>query len=117
MFDFLKPKRSSSITFVEVNSTLDYSALPKGFFRCLTASGVETLGYNGSFLAWKVGETVVDGNRRVILDKPRTELPIVKLAFASQQSDGVQRVLGHRLLDTAELGDQFDGNFTYDPLR
>jgi hypothetical protein len=117
MFEFLKPKRSSSITFVEVGGALDYSAIPRGFFQVITASGKESLGYRGTFTTFDCGTTVVDGKERHSLSIPRDQLPIVKLNFSSQQSDGTQTVRGVKLMDTADLGEQFSGDFIFDPLR
>ena len=116
MFEFLKPKRSSSITFVDVGGALDYSAIPLGFFRVITKSGKESLGYRGTFTTFDCGKTVVDGAERHSLSIPADQLPVVKLNFRSQQSDGTQTVRGVKIMDTDELG-EFDGSFAFDPLR
>jgi hypothetical protein len=90
-------------TVVSIISTADLTELPQGFFRVLTASGAESLGYNCAlFLCWDCGETVVVGAHRVKLDKARSELPLVKLSFA-RQMEGVQQVGSHRIVDTDAL--------------
>ena len=92
----LEPPKPAT-RLVVVSSSANYSELPTGFFRVRAASGRETLGYNGSFLAWEVGETVVDGAKRVTLDKSRAELPLVELNFRSQCSE---TVMGHSFIET-----------------
>jgi len=91
----LEPPRPTTKLIV-VNSSANYADLPTGFFRVRTVSGRETLGYNGSFLAWEVGETVVDGARRVTLSVPRAELPLVELDFRQN----TQTVMGHSVIET-----------------
>lgn len=99
--------RKATPSIFTINSTNDYTELPQGFFRVLTASGKTLLGYNGSFLAWEVGPTVVDGGKRITLSVPMEELPLVKLHFANQEQ-GVQRVGGVGIIDTDSL-DENDG--------
>jgi len=107
--EFLRPAQHGNTMFVEVNSSLDYNNLPQGFFRCITASGIETLGFRGcTGTSFDCGTVVVDGAERHALSIPRDQLPTVKLDYGRQQSD--------RLLDTSEL-DEFDGNFEFTPLR
>jgi len=105
MFDtlksFLQPQRSAG-TIITVNSPVNYEEIPKGFFNVETASGNKSLGYRGSFLAWRVGETVVDGGSRVTLSVPRSELPTVVLNF-QKAAQGAQHVGGVTVLDTDVL--------------
>ena len=103
---FLAPS-SPALKVVTVRSTADYEELPKGFFRCVTNSSVESLGYNGGFLCWAVGETVVDDGKRITLTVPRSELPLVRLNF-SRQTNGAQHVGGSTIIDT----DSLDGDNT-----
>lgn len=79
--------------------------LPKGFFNVETASGAKSLGYKGSFVTYDCGETVVDGARRVTLDKKRDELPTVKLDYRGQ---GANVVNGHSIIET----DSFENDET-----
>jgi hypothetical protein len=80
-------------------SAFDPEELPFGFFNVLTASGKESLGYRGSFVTYDCGETVVDGARRITLDKKRDELPTVKLDYRSQGSNAVN---GRSVIDTEQ---------------
>jgi hypothetical protein len=113
---FFQPKQRST-TFIEVSGAIDLNNLPQGFFNVITASGKETLGFRGrTGTSFNCGTTIVDGAERHSLSIPRDQLPVVRLNFSSQQSDGVQQVRGHRLLDTSEL-DEFDGEFKYEPMR
>src|SRR5260370_39537013 len=98
---FLTPP-APALKVISVNSASNYEELPQGFFRVITARSVESLGYNGTFLCWSVGETVVDGGKRITLSVPRAELPIVNLSFTRLQP-GVQQIGGHLLLHTDEL--------------
>ena len=97
---------------VSITSAVQFEELPKGFFRCRTASGKESLAYNGNFLAWEVGETVVDGGRRVTLSVPRESLPIVNLNFGKQQP-GIQQIGSTGIIDSdvldGETGVVWDG--------
>jgi hypothetical protein len=106
MFDtlksFLQPQ-SSAVTIITVNSPVNYEEIPKGFFRVRRASGKESLGFKGSFLAWNVGETVVDGNQRVTLTTPRAELPLVELNFQRPAQDGAQHFGNTTVVDTDTL--------------
>jgi flagellar basal body rod protein FlgG len=99
---FLAPS-SPAMRVVTVNSPVDYAALPQGFFNVVTHSGKVSLGYNGSFVSWNVGETVVDGGRRVTLSVPKSELPTVRLNFQKPTQDGAQHVGGVTVLDTDAL--------------
>lgn len=95
-------QRATPSTFT-VTSTNDYTELPQGFFRVETASGAKSLGYNcPAMLCWQVGTTVVVGSKRITLDKPLDELPLVKLHFAKQE-EGIQRVGGVGVIDTDSL--------------
>jgi hypothetical protein len=105
----LEPPKPA-LKLVVVNSFANHSELPTGFFRVRTVSGRETLGYNGSFLAWEVGETVVDGAKRVTLSIPRAELPLVELDYRSQGSNVVK---GHSIVETDTDGG--DVNWTGAP--
>jgi len=101
---------------VSYSGGTNYEELPLGFFRVLTASGKESLGYRGAtgFLCWTVGETVVDGGSRVTLSVPREFLPLVRLSFRSQSAD--QEVGGVRIIDTDSLGG-WNGEVAYDGGR
>jgi hypothetical protein len=109
----LKPK-SSDFEIITVNTSADYAELPKGFFRVQTASGVDSLGYNGSFLAWRVGTVVVDGAQRIPAPTgdEREKLPLVRLDFKQKQS-GVTQVNGVGIMDTDSMPGEFDGNVGY----
>lgn len=110
VFNLAPPSPTTKL--ITINSAVDYAELPRGFFRVETASGRETLGYKGpSFLSWEVGETVVDGGKRITLDRPRTELPIVRLDFR-QEDARVHRVGGLNVIDTDSL-DSWDGSVEY----
>jgi hypothetical protein len=98
---FLAPS-SPAMRVVSINSAVDYNAVPFGFFN-VRANDKESLGYRGGFLAWRVGETVVDGGSRVTLSVPRSELPTVVLNFQKPAPDGVQRVAGCSVVDTDTL--------------
>jgi hypothetical protein len=74
--------------------------LPEGFFNVVTASGKKSLGYRGGFVSWDVGETVVDGAKRLTLDKPRSDLPTVKLEFGQSNVAGGFKVIDTDTLDT-----------------
>jgi hypothetical protein len=95
-----------------ISSGANYAELPQGFFRVETRSGKQTLGYNGGFLSWDAGDTVVDGGRRITLDTPKAELPLVKLNFSKQRADGIQQVGGRGLVDTDVLDDN-DGTVAW----
>jgi hypothetical protein len=98
---------------VVVTSGADYAELPQGWFRVETASGRKSLGYNCPlFLCWDCGTTVVVGKNRVTLDKPKAELPLVRLDFRRQQQ-GVVRVGGRTIIESESLGDT-DGTVAWD---
>jgi len=98
---FLAPS-SPAMRVVSINSAVDYNAVPFGFFN-VRANEKESLGYRGSFLAWRVGETVVDGGSRVTLSVPRYELPTVVLNFQKAAQDGAQHVGGCTVIDSDTL--------------
>jgi hypothetical protein len=102
-FNFALPAPAKKI--ITINSGANYAELPQGFFRVETRSGKQTLGYNGGFLSWDAGETVVDGGFRITLNTPRADLPLVKLNFSKQRLDGVQQVGGRSIVDTDVLDD------------
>jgi hypothetical protein len=91
---------ATTFATITITSSLDYEGIPKGFFRVLTLSGKESRGWNGSFLCWRVGKTVVDGGQRHTCDTPLSELPTVKLNFQKPQGDGVQNFAGASIIDT-----------------
>lgn len=107
MFDtlksFLHPQQRSNLQVITITGPVDHESVPVGFFRVRTASGKESLGYRGSFLAWKVGTTIVDGAQRVTLDKPLAELPLVELNYQRPAQDGTQFIGGMTVLDTDSL--------------
>jgi hypothetical protein len=76
----------------------------------VTASGKESLGYNGSFLSWCVNNAVVDGGKQVTPDKPRAELPLVKLSFRNEQT-GVHQSGAVTLVETDAL--DHDGSVSW----
>ncbi len=88
-------------------SGFDPSELPLGFFNVVTASGRKSLGWNGSFVSYDVGETVVDG-KRITLDKKRDELPTVKLDYRSQSSNTVN---GRTVIETDSM--ESDGEVSW----
>jgi len=92
---------SPATKVVTITSAENYGEIPQGFFRVETASGRQLLGYSGGFLCFNCGPTVVDGGKRVTLNVPRSELPLVKLNF--RRADGAQHTLGHTLIDTDAL--------------
>lgn len=92
----LEPPKPT-LQLVTVNSSDNYSELPFGFFNVEAASGRKTLGYRGSFVTFECGPTVVDGAKRLTLDKKRDELPTVKLDFRSRTSNVVN---GHGIIET-----------------
>ena len=101
---FLSPSAPATVfANITINSALDYESIPKGFFRVQTLSGAESRGWNGSFLCWRVGPTVVDGGQRHRCDTPISELPTVKLNFQKPQGDGVQHFAGASIIDTDSL--------------
>lgn len=89
----LEPPKPT-MKLVTVNSAENLHELPRGFFNVECASGRKSLGYNGSFYCFDVGETVVDG-KRITLDKPREELPTVKLDFRRDS----QTVMGRSVIE------------------
>lgn len=92
----LEPPKPT-LQLVIVTGADNLAELPKGFFNVETASGKKSLGYNGiNFLSWDVGETVVDG-KRITLDKPRAELPTVKLDYRFQSQNTIN---GHAVIET-----------------
>lgn len=99
---FLAPS-SPAMKTVTINSGADYAELPQGFFNVIALSRQISLGYNGGFLSWNVGETVVDGGRRVSLGVPKGELPTVRLNFQKPTQDGSQFVGGVTVVDTDTL--------------
>jgi hypothetical protein len=114
MLDALKSIfRLGSSSVIDISGGSDYANLPTGFFRVITVSGKESLGFydpaTGS-LSWdvKVKPIIVKDGKRVELNLQ--DLPLVKLNFKSQAASGVQNVGGHNLLDTATL-DGFNGEF------
>jgi hypothetical protein len=106
----------TAIRVISVTGPTDYSELPQGFFRVVTASGKEGLGYNGAFLCWDVGTTVVVGRERITLSVPREELPLVKLNFRKQQ-DGVVQVGSVGVIDTDSIGGDGSVSWTGSPQR
>jgi hypothetical protein len=101
---FLAPSApSTTFATITVNSAVDYAELPKGFFNVETASGKKSLGYNGSFLSWRVGSVVADGGKRIAAPENRADLPTVRLNFQRPQCDGVQHVAGCSVIDTDSL--------------
>ena len=113
--DFLAPS-SPAMKVVTVNSPVDYEEIPEGFFRCLTASGAESRGWKGSFLAWKVGPVIVDGGQRHICETPFSELPTVKLNYQKPQQDGAQHIGGCTVVDTDSCG-EWNGETGYDGVN
>jgi hypothetical protein len=100
----LEPPKPS-LALITVNGADELHELPRGFFNVETASGKKSLGYNGAtFYCFDVGETVVD-DKRITLDKPRSELPTVKLDYRGQGSNVVG---GHSIIET----DTFDSGET-----
>jgi hypothetical protein len=91
----LEPPKPTT-RLVVISGADNLHELPRGFFNVECASGRKSLGYNGGFYCFDVGETVVDG-KRVTLDKPRSELPTVKLDF---RSSSVQTVMGRSVIET-----------------
>ncbi len=55
--------RKATPSIFTINRTNDYTELPQGFFRVLTASE-EIAGLQRPVLCWEVGPTVVDGGKR-----------------------------------------------------
>lgn len=98
---------SPTLQLVVINSADNLAELPRGFFNVIAKSGRKSLGYNGSWWSFDVGETVVDG-MRITLDKPRLELPTVKLDFRSQNA---QTVMGHAVIevDAGDCDVEWDG--------
>jgi hypothetical protein len=91
LFDVEKP----SMQIIEI-SGFDPAELPKGFFNVITSTGKITLGYNGATItSYDVGETVNDG-KLAKLDKPRSELPTVKLPYGSRNSSEFK---GHTIIE------------------
>jgi hypothetical protein len=104
----LEPPKPT-MKLITMTGGADYAELPQGFFNVEGASGRKTLGFNcPSFLCWEVGETVVVGRDRVTLDKPRSELPTVRLNFRNQTDE----IGGHGIIDTDTL-DASDGTVGY----
>lgn len=100
--NFFEPSPAPLV--VTVNSGADYENLPIGFFNVIAQSGRESLGYNGGFLSWNVGATVVDGGQRVTLSVPKNELPAVLLNFQRPIQDGVtHQIGGATIIDTEAL--------------
>ena len=91
----LEPPKPT-LQLVVIASAENLHELPKGFFNVETASGKKSLGWNGTFYCYEVGETVNDYGKRITLDKPRSELPTVKLDFRRDS----QTVMGHGVIET-----------------
>jgi hypothetical protein len=88
-----KNKIGATGPVIFISGAADFDKAPLGFFNVLAESGRKSLGYrNHNGLFWDVGETV--GN--VTLDKPRTELPTVRLAF---KPGSMQTVMGHKVIE------------------
>jgi hypothetical protein len=105
----LEPPKPT-LKLVTINSAENLHELPLGFFNVECASGRKSLGYNGSFYCFDVGETVVDG-KRITLDKPRAELPTVKLDFTKRDSS---IVAGCTVIDTDSIDS--DGTVLWDGM-
>jgi hypothetical protein len=105
LFDREPPRPKMGLISI---SSFDPEEMPLGFFNVETASGRKSLGYRGGFSSYDVGETVVDGGKRITLDKKREELPTVKLPYGQHQSAG-----GHTVLDTESL-ESNDGEVSWD---
>jgi hypothetical protein len=118
------PKPSMEIIVIGGADSLH--GLPQGFFNVETASGKKSLGYNsppsmmmlpdqflvdpatgdrlvrqtlvggGELQTFDCGETVVDRGKRITLDKPRSELPTVKLNYRRN----AHTALGHSIIET-----------------
>ena len=98
--NFLAPKTSER-RFITVTSYAAFDNVPMGWFRVETVSGKQTLGYRGvNGFCFDVGRTVVDGAKRVTLEVPVSELPLVKLNFQKPNSTSA---FGRTILDTDEL--------------
>jgi hypothetical protein len=88
-----KNKIGATGPVIFISGAADFDKAPLGFFNVLAEGGRKSLGYrNHNGLFWDVGETV--GN--VTLDKPRAELPTVRLAF---KSGSMQTVMGHKFIE------------------
>jgi hypothetical protein len=97
---------------VVVSGANNHNEVPFGFFNVLCASGRTSLGFRGNTgLFWDVGETVNDG-KRVTLDKPRAELPTVKLDF---RSNNTQAVMGCTVIDTDSIDSDGSVEWCGDP--
>ncbi|MGB6477161.1 MAG: hypothetical protein WBF04_24165 [Candidatus Sulfotelmatobacter sp.] len=82
--------------------------LPKGFFRVRTVSGKETLGYSGGFVTYDCGATVVDGAKRLTLDKPLADLPLVELNYRNPNSNVIN---GTAVIETDSM--ESDGEVSW----
>jgi hypothetical protein len=114
MFERIKTlfDRPQPTQFIVIDGANNYNEVPRGFFNVETASGRKSLGYRGSTgLFWEVGETVNDG-KRVTLDKPREELPTVKLNFTKRDSS---TVAGCTVIDTDSIDSDGSVEWCGDP--
>jgi hypothetical protein len=109
LFNLAPPKPTTALIALRSFSLED---LPQGFFNVETASGKKSLGYNGSFVTYDCGETVVDGARRVTLDKKRDELPTVKLDYRGRGSNTVS---GYSVIETDSMESDNEVNWTGQP--
>jgi hypothetical protein len=110
----LQPPSQASPSITFITGVDSYGELPQGFFRVQSASGKESLGYNGSFLCWDCGNTVVDG-KRITLAVPRESLPVVRLNF-SKRTEGVQQVGSGTIIETDSL-EPDNGAVVWDDLK
>jgi hypothetical protein len=114
MFERIKTlfDRPQPTQFIVIDGANNYNEVPRGFFNVETASGRKSLGYRGNTgLFWEVGETVNDG-KRVTLDKPREELPTVKLNFTKRDSS---TVAGCSVIDTDSIDSDGSVEWCGDP--
>jgi hypothetical protein len=87
----LEPPKPT-MALITVNS-FSPEELPLGFFNVITRSGKKSLGYRGGFVTYDCGTTVVDGAKRITLDKPLEDLPTVKLDYGRSNAAGGFRVV------------------------
>jgi hypothetical protein len=104
--NLLKPEPLPETQFIVISS-FNPEELPLGFFNVVTAAGKTSLGYHGGFVTYDCGETVVDGAKRVTLDKKREELPTVKLDYN-------RRGVGDYTIITTDSLESNDGSVTWD---
>ena len=99
---------------VEVYGPADFEKLPCGFFRIRASDGTESLGYRSMAFGviWKVRDKLTLGGTLIKLDRPRAEVPLVRVNF--RQASGQFMQIGNALVVYTQSLDEFDGAVEYE---